>query len=205
LQTPGDSPRRRDALLLAIGFEGGLVLLAWLLGWVLEQPPLAKTHWNTRDLGLSVAATLPLLVGFAICVRWPIGPLARIKRFSDEFIRPFFRPCTWYDLAVISVVAGLGEEMLFRGVVQGALGSWLGTGYGLAITSVVFGLLHCITPTYALLATLCGAYLGGLLLLTDNLLAAIVPHALYDFIALTYLVRGPAPKDAELAGRPPEL
>lgn len=197
--------RRRDVLLLAVGFEGGLALLAWLLGWLLGQPPLGKAHWTARDLGLGIAATLPLVLGFAICVRWPIGPLARIKSFSDEFIRPFFRPCTWYDLAGISIVAGFGEEMLFRGLLQEGLGHRLGTGYGLAIASVLFGLLHLITPTYALLATACGAYLGGLFSLTDNLLVAIVPHALYDFVALTYLVRGPTPKDAELAGKPPEL
>ena len=200
-----DPIRRRDAMLLTIGFEGGLSLLALGLGWLLGQPPLGKIHWSPRDFGLGIAATLPMLLGFAICVRWPVGPLARIKRFSEEFIRPFFRPCTWYDLAAISIVAGIGEEALFRGVFQGAVGHWLGTGYGLAIASILFGLLHLITPTYALLAAACGAYLGGLLLLTDNLLVAILPHALYDFVALTYLVNGPAPKAAELAAGPPEL
>src|SRR5262249_8284561 len=126
---------RRDAVLLAVGFEAGLIVLAWLLGWLLQQPPLELTRWNVRDLGLGVAATLPLLVGFWICVRWPVGPLARIKQFSEEFIRPLFRACTAYDLAVISIVAGLGEEMLFRGVVQGVFGRWLGIGFGLAVAS----------------------------------------------------------------------
>src|SRR5262249_40898930 len=105
------------------------------------------------------------------------------------------------DLAVISLVAGFGEEMLFRGVMQGVLGRWLGAGYGLTIAAVAFGLLHLITPTYALLATLCGVYFGGLILLTENLLVVIVPHALYDFLALLYLVRSPA--SAELAESPP--
>jgi membrane protease YdiL (CAAX protease family) len=196
---------RRDACLLAIGFEGGLILLAWLLGWLLEKSPLDQVHWSARDLGFGAAATLPLLLGFWICVRWPIGPLARIKRFSDEFIRPLFRACTWYDLAAVALVAGVGEEMLFRGVLQGVAARWLGPASGLAIASIVFGLMHLITPTYAALATACGAYLGVLLILTDNLLVVIVPHALYDFIALTYLVHGPVPKDAELARGPPEL
>jgi uncharacterized protein len=208
---------RRDALLLAIGFEGGLLALALVLGWLLGQPPLELTHWNVRDLGLGIVATLPLLAGFWICVRWPVGPLARIKQFSEEFIRPLFRGCTVYDLALISVVAGLGEEMLFRGVVQGVLGRWLGIGFGLAIASLIFGLLHFITPTYALLASAVGVYFGLSVLLTENLLIVIIPHSLYDFIALLYLVRGPAPPyptlspsqggergQAELAGAPPE-
>jgi membrane protease YdiL (CAAX protease family) len=182
-----EPPRRRDALLLAIAFEGGLLVVAWLLGWWWKQPPHEHTMLTARDLGLGVAASLPLLVGFWICVRWPVGPLARIKQFSDEVIRPLFRNCTILDIALISLLAGLGEEMLFRGVLQGAIGDWLGTAAGLVVAAVLFGLLHPITLTYAVLATLCGLYFGALVLLTDNLLVAIVPHALYDFIALVYL------------------
>jgi len=194
---------RRDAVLLALGFEGGLIGLAWLGGWLLASPPLDRTHADLRDFGLGLAATLPLLLGFWVCLHWPIPPLARIKRLSEEFIRPLFCGCTILDLAAISLVAGIGEEMLFRGVIQGVAGRWLGTGFGLVIASVLFGLLHLITPTYALLATACGVYFGVLVLLTDNLIVVIVPHALYDFIALTYLVRGPAAKDAEIATPPP--
>jgi membrane protease YdiL (CAAX protease family) len=193
-----DPPRRRDTLLLAVGFEGGLVVLAWLLGWLLGQPPLERIHDSGRDAALGVAASLPLLLGLWCCVRWPIGPLGRIKQFSDEVIRPIFRPCTVVDLAIISLLAGLGEEMLFRGVIQGVVGGWLGLWLGLIVAAVLFGLLHLITPTYAVLATLCGLYFGVLVLLTDNLLVAIVPHGQYDFIALLYLARGTAPA-AELA------
>ena len=181
--------RRRDALLLALGFEGGLLFLAWLLGWLLHQPPRAQTRWTWHDFGIGAAATVPLLLGLLICIRWPMGPLRRIKAISEEFIRPLFRECTVADLALISLVAGFGEEMLFRGVVQGVSDRWFGVCWGLLIGSVLFGLVHLITPTYAVLATLCGVYFGVLVMLTDNLLAAIVPHALYDFVALLYIVR----------------
>ena len=184
-----DPPGRRHAISLALGFEGGLLLLAWLLGWLFSQPPLAQTRWNWGDFGTGAAATVPLLLGLWICIRWPFGPLRRIKGISEEFIRPLFRACTVVDLALISLVAGLGEEMLFRGVVQGVSDRWLGVGWGLLIGSVLFGLVHLITPTYAVLATLCGVYFGVLVMLTDNLLAVIVPHALYDFVALLYIVR----------------
>ena len=104
--------RRRDALLLAFGFEGGLLILAWLLGWLFDQPPRAQTHWRWNDFGIGVAATAPLLLGLLICIRWPIGPLRTIKGISEEFIRPLFRGCTMADLALISLVAGFGEEPL---------------------------------------------------------------------------------------------
>ena len=93
----------------------------------------------------------------------------------------------------ISALAGLGEEMLFRGVIQQGVADWVGGQYGvwfgLAVAAILFGLAHHITFTYALLAGLIGLYLGGMWLLRDNLLLPIITHAMYDFIALTYLVR----------------
>src|SRR5579884_780615 len=107
------------------GFEGGLLGLAWLLGWLLGQDPFAHLAWDGRDAVLGLAAVVPLLGLYVIGMRWPVGPLRRIKQILAEFVRPFFRPCAWPDLAVISLLAGLGEEALFRGVVQGALAAWL--------------------------------------------------------------------------------
>jgi membrane protease YdiL (CAAX protease family) len=185
--------RRRDALLLALGFEGGLLLLSLLFGWLFSQPPWAQIRWNRGDLGLGLIATVPLLLGLWICVYRPFGPLRKIKTISEEFISPVFRRCTVLDLALISLVAGIGEEMLFRGVVQGWCDRRLGAGYGLVIGSILFGLVHLITPTYALLATLSGVYFGFLVMITDNLLVVIVPHALYDFVALLYIVRWAKP------------
>jgi membrane protease YdiL (CAAX protease family) len=186
-----NSPRRRDVVLLAVLFEGGLGVLALALGWLIGCPVWQKLHADARDGLWAVGATLPLLLIFLLFVNWPIGPLARIEAFAEEFIEPLFRPCTLFDLAVISLLAGLGEEMLFRGVLQDTLSHWLNPWLGLTLASVLFGLLHLITPTYAVLATLMGAYLGWLYDRSGNLLVAVVAHTLYDFFALAYLVKGP--------------
>ena len=115
--------------------------------------------------------------------------LLGVKQFTEEVIRPLFAPCTLFDLALIALLAGLGEEMLFRGILQPALGRWLGPWPGLVLASVLFGLLHPITGTYVVLAALIGAYLGYLFDLRQNLLVVIVAHALYDFVVLACLVR----------------
>jgi membrane protease YdiL (CAAX protease family) len=94
------------------------------------------------------------------------------------------------DLAVISALAGLGEEMLFRGVVQTLIERASGSPWlAVAAASVLFGLAHPITRTYAVLAALIGVYLGWLFLANGNLLVPIVAHAAYDFVALVYLLR----------------
>jgi hypothetical protein len=83
--------------------------------------------------------------------------------------------------------------MLFRGVIQNAIADQfvdpVGVAAGWIAASLLFGLLHWVTLSYAVLATLIGLYLGGLWIVTGNLLVPAVVHALYDFWALVYLVR----------------
>jgi membrane protease YdiL (CAAX protease family) len=62
-------------------------------------------------------------------------------------------------------------------------------GGAVLVASAAFGLAHFLTATYAALAAVAGLYLGTLFLLQGNLVVPIVAHALYDFVALLYLVR----------------
>ena len=174
-------------------FEGGLAVLAVSLGWALGRPPMESFHFSAIDLGCGIIATVPLLAVLWISAKVPWRPFARIMQVLDETFIPLFRQCRMLELAVIALVAGLGEEMLFRGIVQ----SWVadkvggphGVGIGLAVAAAIFGLLHCVTPTYALLAACIGLYLGAIWLATGNLLVPITSHALYDFLAFVYLVQ----------------
>ena len=199
MSEPDDDPATEESwlderlrvLLLAIGVEGGFIVMAWVLGWWTDTSPLARFRWSLLDALIGVLATLPLIGLFFVLLRWPVGPLGRIKLFSETVLRPMLRSCTAIDLLGISVLAGLGEEMLFRGVVQGSMQHWLPVWSAVLLASVLFGLLHAITPTYALLATAIGAYFGVLWYYTDNLLVVMIAHALYDFLALLYLMRGP--------------
>ena len=180
---------RRQIVLITILVEGGLAVLAWMLGGPLNQPSLADFHWDKMGFATGVVATLPMLGMLLVLLRWPIGPLANLKRLLHKFVPSIFAGCTLTQLALISLMAGIGEEILFRGVIQGAASRWVGAGYGLWIASGLFGLMHCITPTYVLVASLIGAYLGWLWQVSDNLLVPILAHALYDFLALVYFVR----------------
>ena len=73
--------------------------------------------------------------------------------------------------------------------------------YVLAGGFAVFGLLHFITPLYALLAGLMGLYLGWLYEATGNLIVPMIVHGLYDFAALVYLVRIRRPEREKRSGK----
>jgi CAAX protease family protein len=189
-ELPGPPDSRTLVVMLAVMVEGGLILTAWVAGWLVGASPLATFFWVPRDALLGVLATLPMLVLFLVCLRWPVGPLRRIRSLTAEVLRPLLAPCTLLDLFGISVLAGLGEEMLFRGVLQAAIRDWAGNPWvALALASVLFGLGHAITPAYVVFATLMGGYLGWLWQMSDNLLLVVITHALYDFVALVVMLR----------------
>ncbi|HEY2760118.1 MAG TPA: CPBP family intramembrane glutamic endopeptidase [Pirellulales bacterium] len=170
-------------------FEGVLALAACCIGLFLTTPPWQRIILRPLDIVWGLLATLPLVLGLLIMRRIRTGPLGKLNSTVDSMLVPMFARCTILQLALISVMAGLGEELLFRGVLQPVLIGWLGIAAGLCIASVIFGLLHAVTITYAVLATIVGVYLGWLALATGNLLGPIIAHGLYDFVALVYLIR----------------
>ncbi|HEY7637653.1 MAG TPA: CPBP family intramembrane glutamic endopeptidase [Gemmatimonadales bacterium] len=169
--------------------EGGLLLAAVIVGRAVGVHPFSQFAFTAPALILGVLTTGPLLLGlgWSLHTQWP--PLARLVTFVEQRLRPLFLGCHPSQLALIALLAGVAEEALFRGVVQLALGRWLSPWGGLTAASLLFGLAHFLTLSYALVAALVGFYLGGLLLLSGNLLTPIVVHALYDLIALIVLIR----------------
>lgn len=185
---------------VALLFEGGLALLALAVGWLLGFSPAvgmtaegSETRGQLEAIGWGLVATGPLVLALAALDRFPIGPIVKLRELTEEVVLAMFRGASVLQLAVVSIAAGLGEELLFRGLVQAGLAQLIGgplaPWIALAVASVLFGVCHWLNTTYAILAMLAGAYFGLLLLLTGNLWTPIVAHAAYDLLALIYLVR----------------
>lgn len=183
----GEQPQ--SILRLGLIFEGAIALGACAIGIFLETPPWKLIEWRAGVAAWGVAATVPLVVGLLILRQVRFGPFRRLNSAVDEMLVPLFARCTMVQLAILSVLAGVGEELMFRGVLQPVLIGWMGVVIGVVLASTVFGLLHAVTVTYAVLATGVGAYLGWLAIASDNLLVPIIAHSLYDFVALAYLIQ----------------
>ena len=190
---------------IALAFEGGLGLLAWGVCWSIGRWPLpgvafGPDSWPAQRSAilLGIAATIPMLGGMWLIDRFPVGPLKQLQTDFERYLIPLFAKCNLFQFVLISLAAGIGEEMLFRGLIQSGLQQWLdrpsGLWIALGVASVVFGLAHMVSMTYAVIAALIGAYLGALLIVSGNLLTPIVAHGLYDFVALVYLVPRTMPK-----------
>ncbi len=186
----------------AVAFEAALIVAALVLGWLLDEPPVSDFGFTLGGLAWGVAAVVPMLglLWFSRQISW--RPFRRLRIVLDRRLMPMFRGWSPWDLASLSLVAGVSEEMLFRGVVQDAATSRYGLPMGLMIGSLVFGMLHAVTRTYAVLVTLIGVYLGAIYVACGNLLVPIIAHGLYDFLALLYLARLDARRQARTQSAP---
>jgi membrane protease YdiL (CAAX protease family) len=193
MSTISPTPENPAGFRLAVVVEGALGLvaigLAKLFGVPLRDQFAALPRAAFDHLLWGMLATLPMLVLFWVMLdaRW--RPLVELKQQVRAMIRELFPRARVLELAIIAILAGVCEELLFRGVLQSLFTRWTTPLVGLIVASLVFGALHAVSRLYFALATVIGAYLGWLLVEFNDLTVPIVAHGLYDFVALLYLTR----------------
>jgi membrane protease YdiL (CAAX protease family) len=173
---------RSKLLVLALLVEGVAFLLALVLArlWGIPLSPLTAHLLRDCLIGTAGAAIPFALFVFSLSEKAKAVPIIRsLRKTITGDIRTLFASTTFIDICLISIVAGLAEELLFRGVIQAK--------WGILAASILFGLLHSVTPAYILLATLIGFYIGLLYHVFQSLLIPIQLHCIYDFGALIYL------------------
>jgi membrane protease YdiL (CAAX protease family) len=150
-----------------------------------------------RSIGLIVGGTLVLLGG-----QYVINQLLQWANFSpgaNQAVTAGAGDPFYYLLMVpISLLfVGPGEELLFRGAVQGRLKQSWGRWPSIIVATILFGLVHIPAVSggfgaqlsYALLAGVLGLLLGYLYDYTRNIVVPAVIHGSYNatLFALLYL------------------
>jgi membrane protease YdiL (CAAX protease family) len=178
-------------LRLATGFEGSLLLLACLLGWVADINPFQDLRLTLSSILWAMLGTAPLYFLFQWSGKAKAGGLHDIQRILIDKLGPLLNACNSGQLGYLALVAGVTEETLFRGFLQPWMEAHGGFALGLIGSNLIFAAAHYITPVYALLAGLTGLYLGVALDFGGerNLLTPTLIHALYDFLAFLAVAR----------------
>jgi membrane protease YdiL (CAAX protease family) len=84
-------------------------------------------------------------------------------------------------LIAAGIVAPLGEELLFRGAIFGALARAGGAGLPIVGSAALFGLMH-LTPGHAAAAFVSGLCLGWMRAVTGSVWPGVVAHALNNLL-----------------------
>ena len=184
---------RPNGFAMAVLVEGGIGLLAIVLAWLFrvplreQLPASGSALWYAMARGVFV--TLPMLALYLWLVHSSRAVFRRLREQVEWLIREMFPANSIPQFAMVAILAGVGEELLFRGVIQYLLVEWTTPMIGLVLASLIFGLAHALSKLYFVLATLIGLCFGWLVLQHGDLVAPIVAHSLYDFVALLYLSR----------------
>ncbi|MEE2640615.1 MAG: CPBP family intramembrane glutamic endopeptidase [Planctomycetota bacterium] len=193
----GSDMPRVDLLQMGLLVEGGLVILAVVIGGLGFCDPhqsLMDLGWQTvlfPALSWGILGTLPMLLLLWALLKSEWRICRRMRETVDEKLVPLFGDCSLSELAILSCMAGLGEELFFRWCLQGGVTDWWGGAagpwIGMVVVGVIFGFCHFINLNYAFWISWVGIYLGGLMVLSGTYLAPVISHAAYDFIALWIL------------------
>jgi uncharacterized protein len=178
-------PRR----ILPIVILGEAALLGIAVAWAWYAELSLQLGDGLAGVVWGVGAAVPL-AGVNLMLlrargnRWPGDSLRHVCRVV---VRPLFEHVNAGHIVLVSLLAGMGEELLFRGVLQPLA--------GMPAASAIFGAVHVGGRGflgYGLWAACIGALFGWLMVATGGLLAPIVAHAVYDALALAYVRYGPS-------------
>ncbi|WP_018861494.1 CPBP family intramembrane glutamic endopeptidase [Thioalkalivibrio sp. ALJ3] len=180
---------RSHPLLVGLMFQAALIPLALLLAALAGIPLGEHLHWDPDHVLIGLIAVLPMLAMLGLVAHFGGTAYDTLSSQVREFIGRLFGNAWPGAILLISLLAGLGEELLVRGVLQTWLDTRMPAGLAIVIAAVVFGLAHAITRLYFVFATAIGLYLGLLYYLTGNLLVVVITHALYDWIVIHWYRR----------------
>lgn len=153
---------------------GVSLLIAWWRGY-LHTWFLSEALFVDFGIGLAVGGVTVGLSRLGLRIR-------QVKALADEF-SALLGKLTQRHVLLFAITSGVGEEALFRGVLQ--------TEFGLPVATGLFAALH-VGPSRKYLwwtgfALIVGLALGALCQWRGNLVGAIVAHATVNLLNLRYL------------------
>lgn len=116
-------------------------------------------------------------------LRWSdTGTLAELGRMVGE-MKAGGPPDLLLVVLALGLAPALGEELLFRGLLQQAARHWLPAGTAILISSLAFGILH-LDLAQSSAAFLMGLYLGIVVERSGSLSLAMLAHGLNNTLGV---------------------
>lgn len=175
---------------LVVALYGALALAAILIAAGRDDMDIYRWSQTRTSLWLGLSPLIGLALGLGV-----VG-LSRLATQRYEWARNLHRnfrelvgELSSREILVLALASSIGEELLFRGALQPALGLW--------VQAAIFALLH-IGPSrqflpWTLWAFAMGLVFGLLFEWTGNLGGPIVAHFAINFLNLHYISRTSVP------------
>ena len=156
---PVETPDR--ASILTVSFVAFVIGAGLALGgyWLTEISPADALTASGQNISAGLLLSVPMCGLLAFCRYSPFQWSRRLWETPIRILGSGLTDLNALDVASVAIMAGVGEELLFRGFLQSWLTSY-GLLWGLLIPNLLFGLLHAMTPAYAAPEQLRGGRVG---------------------------------------------
>ena len=185
-----ENPQNQTLLAFAmLGLEALLIPPVWWWGMRKHGTPpatlgLRPTPWlrSLLYVGLGLVAILALNAGWSVVMEryGLVGQPDILPLFGEGFAGLLGA------LLVAAIVAPVAEELFFRGFLYAGLRDRWGPAAGVAVSSLLFGMVH-LTPGVMVPIALMGAMFAWLYEATDSLWPPILLHAMYNGLAVVIM------------------
>ena len=171
-------------------FTGSMAFIAVILGAIFSVDVMENLHWTRSAVLWGVVATLPMFLLLTITANVHWEPFERINEMMLDTLGVHLAKAQWWELLLIAGLAGVCEELLFRGFLQVWLEGYVGITAAILISGLAFGYAHYVSKLYLIITTAIGIYFSWLFDATGqrNLVVPIVAHGVYDFIAFYVVI-----------------
>ncbi len=151
-------------------------------------------RWRWREKGflriqkgaaasLAFCTALGILGNAALNVIMNLLDVARFFPDYDAMMEMAMGGSPLFLVLAVVILAPLVEELIFRGLVMGHLLTKMKRPYAIALSSVIFGLIH-LNPLQILYAALMGALLALIYVRAGTIWAAIFAHAGFNLVGV---------------------
>lgn len=186
---------------------GTFIVPALGIAWLCSPDP--KSYLSIRKLpgihvfGLTVVCLLLLTPAITLTDLWnqqlrlpeflhPVEDWMRqqeeaARQLTDIFLSDKSIPGLFFNLIVIAVLAGIGEELFFRGALQRILAKWTANHHAVIwFAAILFSAFHI--QFYGFLPRmLLGAFFGYLLYWSGNIWVPVFAHTINNAMAVVTL------------------
>ena len=191
-----DSTSDGQLVQLELIVAAGLILVAMV--WDISRRLgvwASLTTISLLDLALGLVAAIPPLLTVLLLeleLDDYVPGLRGLRHNIHRVLMPLIGRIRWPEALLLSALAGMSEEIFFRGVLQREV--------GIVLASVIFGLCHALSLAYVVWAIVVGCYLGWLAQWEGHFWVPIIAHTVVDLVGLWYISRVMGPRLA--GGRP---
>ena len=163
-----------------------------ILGAVLLH--FTETPWTFAAGGIGYSVLMGAAIGvllYILLAAMSRLPIAKSLKDILAQLRPLFKNMNVGQILILALMAGIGEEVFFRGFLQTWLSSFMSIELAILAGAIGFGLLHFASVGYFVITTLIGLALGFTYHFSESLLLVITWHSVYDALAIWVISRYP--------------